>query len=744
MSYIEGDIQRYLFYSEDTSYSVIKLRIVDTDDRDLVHFEPTIIVCGFFPKLEHSVRYRFYGDIVNHAKYGIQYNANRFERLVDNTYEGLLDYLSSDLFKGVGKKTAERIIEELGMSALDQIAEDKHVLDKVPKIGEKLRDSIFEQVVKNKELENTLVWLYSFDISPKMAMRIYAFYGVNTIKTIKENPYILMDHIEGIGFKRADEIGLKVGFEYDSPLRISAVIYYLLSEYMSKFGDTYLEKSQMIEFTLSYLNSNPDFNIEPTLVETQLKQLFETGKIVDKDNLISLKFVYQAEEYIAQKVFKLSELNSETYDLQTIETLIQDLKTESFINYTKAQIKAIYTALNNNFSIITGGPGTGKTTVIKGVVDLYQMLHNYQVDSDDIKLAAPTGKAAKRLSEATDLPATTIHKLLGYDYEGNFKFDDINKIDAKILIIDEASMLDCLLAKKLFQAININTKVVFVGDANQLPSVGPGDVLNNLIESDLFNVVKLDLIHRQASDSHIISLAYDILNKNINENFFHNYEDKQFIAANDQSISLRIIDRIKYLIEEGFDLLNDIQVLIPVYKGYNGIDRINALIQQTFNDQNKAYQVKYKDKEFWYNDKVMQLVNQPEDNIMNGDQGVVIGITDNDELIVDFSENIVKYSLKDLDNLTLAYAVSIHKSQGSEFRSVIMPLSKAYTIMLKRKLLYTGVTRAKERLYLIGDFEAYKRGVLGVDRKRNTMLKNFLEDNLKTDSIKAVKISDFL
>ncbi|MDY0140207.1 MAG: helix-hairpin-helix domain-containing protein, partial [Candidatus Izemoplasmatales bacterium] len=220
MSYVEGNIQRYLFYTEDTSYSVIKLKISDTDDEDISNFEPTIIVCGFFPKLEHSVNYRFYGEVSDHPKYGLQYNARRFERMVDNTYDGLLDYLSSDLFKGVGKKTAERIIETLGLSALDLIAEDKHVLDKVPKISKKLRDSIFQEVVDNKEMENTLVWLYSFDISPKMAMRIYSFYGSKTINTIKENPYILMEHIEGIGFKRADEIGLKIGFQYDSPLRV--------------------------------------------------------------------------------------------------------------------------------------------------------------------------------------------------------------------------------------------------------------------------------------------------------------------------------------------------------------------------------------------------------------------------------------------------------------------------------------------------------------------------------------------
>ena len=744
MSYVEGNIQRYLFYSDDTSYSVIKIKITDTDDEEIVRFEPTIIICGFFPKLENSVNYRFYGEVKDHPKYGIQYSANRFERMVDNTYEGLLDYLSSDLFKGVGKKTAERIIDALGLSALDLIAEDKHVLDNIPKISDKLRDVIFKEVVDNKEIENTLVWLYSFDISPKMAMKIYSFYGISTISTIKENPYLLIDHIEGIGFKRADEIGLKVGFKYDSPLRISAVIYYLLTEYMNKYGDTYLEKDQLVDFTLTYLNSNPDFNVEKDLVDHQIEALLELGKIVFIDNKIALSYLYNSEKELAKKVLKINDINNNSIDNQTFESLLDDFQTFNNIVYTKAQKKAIYTALNNNFSIITGGPGTGKTTVIKGVIDIFKMLHNNQIENDIIKLAAPTGKAAKRLSEATGLSSTTVHKLLGYDFQGIFKFDDYNVLDAKLLIIDEASMLDSILANKLFSAIGNFTKVVIVGDANQLPSVGPGDVLNNLIISDYFNVVKLDVIHRQASDSHIVSLAYDILNRNINQDFFRNYPDKQFINATDANISYRIIEKISFFISQGYSLANDIQVLIPIYKGYNGINRINSLIQSTFNNENKDLVVKYKDKEFWYNDKVMQLVNQPEDNIMNGDQGIVIGITPNDELIVDFSENIVKYSRKDLENLTLSYAVSIHKSQGSEFKAVILPLTKAYTIMLKRKLLYTAVTRAKENLILIGDFEAYRRGVLGLDRQRNTLLKYFLETSLEEENNKDLKIEDFL
>ena len=296
--------------------------------------------------------------------------------------------------------------------------------------------------------------------------------------------------------------------------------------------------------------------------------------------------------------------------------------------------------------------------------------------------------------------------------------------------------MDCILAKKLFTALPNTTQVVLVGDANQLPSVGPGDVLNNLITSNLFEVIELDVIHRQAEDSKIISLAYDILNKEINRSIFDPSEDRTFIRINERFVADKILSEINQLTQEGYDLLEDIQVLIPVYKGLNGIDRINNLIQNRFNSKNRNFSITYKDKTFFYNDKVMQLINQPEDNIMNGDQGIVVGITEEDELLVNFSGHTVKYNKKDLDNLTLAYAVSIHKSQGSEFKCVIMPLVKSYTIMLKKKLLYTGVTRAKEKLILIGDFDAYKRGVLGIDTPRNTLLKEFLIETINKEQTK--------
>ncbi|MBU1144899.1 MAG: ATP-dependent RecD-like DNA helicase [Firmicutes bacterium] len=746
MNYIEGLIKQYLFYSDDSSYSVIKVEIIDTNELDLLHFEPTVIVCGFFPRLDALHRYRFFGEVTNHPKYGVQYNANRFERLMEKTREGIIDYLSSDLFKGIGPKTAENIVDFLGEDTLDQIANNPDVLNNVPLMNEKKKNIIETNIIKNRQVESTLVWLYGFQISPKMAMKIYSHYGFSAIDIIKTNPYILMDDIEGIGFKRADEIGLKIGFSFDNPLRIKAVISYLLIEYMNKYGDTFLLKERLVAYTLSYLNVSEDFYIEESQIFDMLDVLASENKIIYQEDKISLTHLFYAEKGISNYVFQLNEIKEESFDLDLIETYISDFEKLSFIEYTPIQRLAIKTALEKHFVIITGGPGTGKTTIINGIVHVYKLMHQNDLSiRSKIKLAAPTGKAAKRLKEATNMEVTTIHRLLGLDYEGHFTFNEHNKIEASLVVIDEASMLDVLLAKQLFRSIQLRTKVIIVGDDNQLPSVGPGQVLTDLLESDLFPVVKLNKIHRQAYDSSIISLAYDILNQNLSENLIQNNEDRKFIRSNDSLVSSVVLKVIQEAINEGFDLQEDIQVLVPMYKGINGIDHLNQLIQERFNKQHLSHKITNGDKTFCFNDKVLQLVNQPEDSIMNGDLGVVVGIIEDKEMLVDFSGNQVKYNVKDFDNLALAYAISIHKSQGSEFKIVILPLVRSYTIMLKRKLLYTAVTRAKEKLIMIGDYSALRQGVSGQEVPRNTLLKSFLsqvESNHLSENL--LTIEDFL
>lgn len=741
MSYIEGDIKQTLFYNEENNYSVLKLSIIDTDEREMIYLEPTMIICGFFPPLEKHQRYRFFGTVKQHPKYGIQYDANRFERVMDHSYEGLVDYLSSDLFKGIGPKTARSIVDFLGLDAINKILNNPHILDAIPKMTSMKKDTLVSTILENRKLESTLVWLYGFEISPKMAMKIYQKYGYQSIDIIKTNPYILMDEIEGIGFRRADEIGLKIGFAYNHPFRIQAVIMFLLNEYMNKYGDTFLESEKLIEYTLNYLNGNDDFHVQAEEINDSLNELILHEKIIEENNYLSLSYLYYAEKSIAEKCSAYIDKENSPFSEDIIMESIHTFQEINGIEYTQEQVKAIQTALLRPFVIITGGPGTGKTTIINGIVKIYQMLTSIK---KIILLAAPTGKAAKRLKESTMMDASTIHRLLGYDYEGNFTVDIHHPLVADLLIIDEASMLDVLLAKHLFESLSAKTKVVIVGDDNQLPSVGPGQVLTDLIESELFDTVKLSKILRQASDSSIISLAYDVLNQHVSENLSVHTSDRRFIRANESLVVETIVSVIDEAIQEGHRLLEDIQVLVPIYKGINGIDRINSVIQERFNYHHQAEKITYKDKTFFKHDKVLQLVNQPEDGIMNGDIGVVSEIIEDKEMLVDFSGNIVKYNIKDFDNLTLAYAISIHKSQGSEFKIVVLPLVRSYYMMLKRKLLYTAITRAKEQLVMIGDYYALRNGVSSIETPRKTRLLSFLKESLSKSKPKMIRIEDFL
>jgi exodeoxyribonuclease V alpha subunit len=745
MPYVEGLIRQVFFFREDNGYSVFKLEIIDTTEPNLLYHEPTVVISGFFPKLETQTRYRFYGEFVDHPKYGTQYKASRFERILENTKEGIVEYLSSGLFKGIGPKTAKKIVDVLGLDCLDQIANDFTVLDKVKKMPLAKKQEIYTTLRDNRAMESTLIWLYGFEISPKMSFKIVQKYGHRTVDVVKSNPYVLIDDVEGIGFKRADDIGLKVGFSPDSPLRIRAVLFYLLNEYMNKFGDTMLDKSKLVEYTLTFLNREDQTQIEANTVNEMIDQQVAQNRLVEIGDVIMLAYLYNAEMELAKKL----RLLAERHDQETPEAIVEEhldwFETQNDIRYTTNQRDAVSNALLHHLVVITGGPGTGKTTIIKAIVDIYQRLHSSEGNAkSQIRLVAPTGKAAKRLSEATSCEATTIHRLLGYDFTGLFAFDEGTQIPAKLIIIDEASMMDVMLAKHLFLAIHPDTKVVVVGDENQLPSVGPGQVLADLLAAKICPVVRLTKIHRQALGSAIVDLAYQVLNQEMPESLQTPTSDRVFLRVREADVPKQIEAVVSQAIKDGYDLKDDIQILIPMYKGICGIDAINEMVQATFNKANLANRITYGTTTFLLNDKVLQLVNQPEDGVMNGDIGTVVSILEGTDLQVDFGGTIVKYNVKDLDNLQLAYAVSVHKAQGSEFKMVILPLTLSYRIMLKRKLLYTAITRAKEKLVLIGDLYALKHGIFGLEPIRNTLLRAWLNEEIDVVAKREPTLDDFM
>ena len=724
MNYLQGTIKSIVFHSEDNAFNILKVRVEDTDlQKSLFFLDDYMTVTGYFPLPLRGETYKFYGETKEHPKYGLQFVVKSFEKQSETSIAGLIEYLSSDLFKGVGIKTATNIVNTLGKDAIDKILEDPSVLKEVPKLSEKVRESIQESIVDNKASESTLIKLYSWGIGPKTAMKIYKYYQTDTISIIEENPYQLMYDIEGIGFERADIIARELGFEEADPRRIKAMIIYLFQYMGSNLGHTYLTVDQMRDLLVKNINRKEVVADEETLMDL-LQELIEEDFFVEEEGKIKLKSVYYAEKNIALKVKELTSVETDINE-KKVNDLIALFEEISEIHYTKKQKRAIHQAMKENLFVLTGGPGTGKTTVINGLVFVYAKYHQIPISYNnslfEIKLIAPTGRAAKRMNETTKLHAETIHRFLGYNFDGSFIHDKNNLVDAKMIIIDEASMLDVFLTSQLFQSIPKETKVVVVGDEDQLPSVQPGQVLKDFIDSDLMNVVKLSEIHRQAKDSHIISLAHNINQGLVPKDLLKVFPDRYFVKEESGQFQERLKSIVHYLIQEGYNLLEDIQVLIPMYRGITGIDAVNTMLQKEFN-QNKSKEITHGDRIFKVGDKVIQLVNQIDDGIMNGDQGVVIGVSEDDTVIVDFEGKEVNYKKGDLINLKHAYAMSIHKSQGSEYKVVIMPVFRSYTIMLKRKLLYTGITRAKEMLIMVGDPDAFSYGVTHLESGRQSAL----------------------
>ena len=733
-NYIKGIFKRSIYLG--TNGFIIGLfKIEETNDKILEDYiGKQVTFKGNFAELNTDDKYIFYGDTIEHIKYGLEFDVKNYEKVKPEDKDGIIDFLLSDLFKGVGKKLATSIVETLGENALERILEEPECLNLVPSLTLKKANTIIETLNKYEESHKTIVYLTELGFSMKDALSIYNKFKSDTIYKIEHNIYSILDTDLDISFLKIDEINMKLTNETTIE-RIKACIIYVMKSLLFKNGDTYLYIDEVIKHVINYLKI--DINIED--FNNYIDELRYEGKVIKDEDKYYIKDTYDSEINIAETLKFL--INNNHSKIKNINQELLELESNSNIDYNGKQEEAIISSLTNNVTIITGGPGTGKTTVIKAIVDLYMQINKLSVEEaeQEIALLAPTGRASKRMSEATNFSASTIHRFLKWNKETNsFGINEYNKDRSKLIIIDEISMIDNYLFDSLLKGLTKNIKLVLVGDSNQLPSVGMGQVLKDLIESELFSVIKLDYLYRQSNDSYIPTFALEIKDNNLSENCLITKDDYTFLKCNKTSIVSNLKELAKTLIGKGYDYKR-VQIMAPMYAGVNGIDNINKELQDIFNPKEEfKREVKVGDVIFRENDKVLQLTNMPDDNVFNGDIGVIKYIKEKDqskskktEIYVDFDGNIVRYLPTDFNKIKHAYIISIHKSQGSEFDTVVLLLAMSYYRMLYRKLIYTGVTRAKRKLILLGEVEALKLGVANDNELiRKTSLREKLINNV--------------
>lgn len=760
--YIKGTIMSTIFHNADNLFSVIRLLVKDTNTN---WEERDIVVTGYFPALHEEEVYLFYGKMKEHPKFGQQFQAERFQKEMPKTREGVVSYLSGELFKGIGKVIAENIVDTLGKDAISKIVADPSVLASVPKLPEAKATALLDTLRENQGLEHVMVKLNEYGFGPQLSMRIFQVYKQDAITIIEKNPYQLIEDVRGVGFQRADELGRKLGLGGAHPDRIRAGFLYTIDMISIQQGHTFVEEQALIKEVIYLLQESEPVMISPDQAAKELLALLEEQKLIKENSRIYLPSLYFAESGFAYHVKRMMKQTEYAEQFPESEFLLAlgELEERIEVSFGETQKKAIEEALMSPMLVLTGGPGTGKTTVIKGIVEIFAELHGLSLDPHAYKdgetfpilLAAPTGRAAKRMSESTGLPAMTIHRLLGMNGQENLDDDSERAIEGRLLIVDEMSMVDIWLANQLFRALPAHIQVILVGDQDQLPSVGPGQVLKDILASKKIPTVELTEIYRQKDGSSIIEMAHAIKLGQLPNDFTKNSADRSFFHCQVNQISEVIEQVARNAKAKGFRA-KDIQVLAPMYRGPAGIDLLNKQLQEIFNpnDTGKRKEVAFGDVKYRVNDKVLQLVNQPEKNVFNGDIGEIVSIiyakenTEKQDMIVaQFDQTEVTYYRQEFNQITHAYCCSIHKAQGSEFPIVIMPVVKSYYRMLRRDLLYTAVTRSSQFLIICGDAEAFRSGVERInEHTRHTTLYERLvsEDVLleETTNLKRLTIKN--
>lgn len=720
-----GTVEDIIYRNEENLYSVF---LLDTDDG-------LVTVVGQIFDLNKGDILAVTGDLVFHKDYGEQIKLNNYKKVMPSSLSQIEKYLSSGIISNIGKKRAKEIVKKFGEDTLRIMTEEPEKLLKIGGIGKKTLEKIHESIVKAQSSREVSIYLQKFNIGNKLSYQIYAKYKEDTKAVIEENPYQLIDDVKGIGFNIADKIALQIGIKKDSSFRIIAGAEYLLYEEANRNGNCYMD----YEDFLNRLSALLAVSRETILNNISEMVLWNKVKIINFDgrDIIYLRAIYEMELSITENLLKLMRANSKIKDID-IDEEIEFIEKIENIAYSGTQKKAINTALREKVMIITGGPGTGKTTIIKAIISI---IHNLKLS---YLLAAPTGRAAKRMEESTGKEAQTIHRLLGYksiEESAQLEFNEENPLDSDLIIIDEMSMVDIFLMNNLLKAIKTDTMVVFVGDSDQLPSVGPGNVLNDMINSNIIPTIKLDTIFRQGEGSNIIRNAH-LINRGMRPILNEENKDFFFIKTRDDSHTLdTICDLVVERLPKYYNVnpLEDIQVLTPTRRGICGVDSINQRLQAKLNppEFNKS-EIKLGEYIFRENDKIMQTKNNYDielkgnlfdtsKGLYNGDIGYIRNIfLENRTIETVFYDKMATLDTKEFQDIVLSYCATIHKSQGSEFPIVVIPMANAPYMLLTRNILYTGITRGKSLVVLVGNENILNKMIDTeiIDRRKSTLAYN--------------------
>lgn len=700
---LEGLVMRVLFRNPESLYTVARLQTS--------HGEVT--ATGPFLEIAEGDRLQLEGEWTHHPKWGRQFGVRGHKKLLPDTVSGMEAYLSGGLFKGIGKKLARRIVQHFGEATLETLLQEPERVLEVPGIGASKRETLVDSLREYGRVQGLVMFLQGHGLSLGLTMKIYQRYGESALHVVKSNPYRLAEEVEGIGFLTADEIARKLGTDPAAPGRLKASVQHVLSERGESDGHVFLPQSELVARLLEFLNRGQTGQpVRAPQIQAALDDLVEQGFLVrDQGGAIYRREAYEAEVGLAERIRALSD--RPVPEVADADRLIAEVEAALGVTYAPEQRKAVGTALGSPLCVITGGPGTGKSTVLLGVLTALRKLE----PEAQVLLAAPTGRAARRMTEVTGEPARTIHRLLGYNPQENaFLVDEYDPLRGHVLVVDEFSMVDLNLAAALFNGVPDHMRVLVVGDADQLPSVGMGNVLADLLASGAVPVVRLTRVYRQAAESRIVLNAHRINAGQMPD--LGTAPDFEFVRRENPADLARYIRERALSARDAGATLDKITVLTPMRKTETGVEALNKALQEALNPARRGRpELQAGTAVFRLGDKVMQRKNNYEKEVFNGSVGVVTAVRESGDkgeaLTVTFEDDQkVEYKREELDQLTLAYACTVHKSQGSEYAGLVMiPVTTQHHAMLQRNLLYTALTRAKEKAVLVGTEEALARAV---------------------------------